>query len=144
MLRLWIVLLLTMLLAGCVERTITISSEPKGALVFLNDKEVGRTPVTVPFQWYGDYDVILRKNGYDAMKTHKRVVQPWYEYFPFDIFAELFYPGTIHDEHVWEFEMAKTGPVNLKDLEQRALEIRSEARGEYPATQPAATQPAEK
>jgi hypothetical protein len=47
------------LLAGCVERTITINSEPQGALVYLNDEEVGRTPVSVPFLYYGTYDVRL-------------------------------------------------------------------------------------
>jgi len=46
-------------LVGCVERTITITSEPSGALVHLNDEEIGRTPVTVPFRFYGVYDVRL-------------------------------------------------------------------------------------
>ncbi len=44
-------------LTGCVERTISISSEPSGALVHLNDEEVGRTPLTVPFTFYGTYSV---------------------------------------------------------------------------------------
>lgn len=42
---------------GCVQRTITITSNPTGALVHLNDEEVGRTPLTVPFTFYGTYDV---------------------------------------------------------------------------------------
>jgi hypothetical protein len=46
-------------LLGCVERTISITSEPEGALVYLNDEEVGRTPVSVPFTFYGVYDVRL-------------------------------------------------------------------------------------
>jgi hypothetical protein len=33
-----------LLLAGCVERRLTITSEPSGALVTVNSKEVGRTP----------------------------------------------------------------------------------------------------
>src|SRR6202000_2421377 len=48
------------LFSGCVERKITIGSAPAGAIVTLNDEEVGRTPVTVPFTWYGDYDIVLR------------------------------------------------------------------------------------
>lgn len=47
-------------LSGCVERKITVISNPEGALLTLNDVEVGRTPVTVPFTWYGDYDVQIR------------------------------------------------------------------------------------
>ncbi len=46
-----------MLAGGCVERTVTITSEPDNALVYLNDEEIGRTPVTVSFTFYGVYDV---------------------------------------------------------------------------------------
>lgn len=52
-------LLLTVGLSGCIERTITITSEPSGSLVHLNDEPVGRTPLTVPFTFYGTYDVRL-------------------------------------------------------------------------------------
>ena len=48
---------------GCVERLITVRSQPSGALVYLNDEEVGRTPVTVPFTFYGYYDVRLEHEG---------------------------------------------------------------------------------
>lgn len=47
------------LLSGCVERLITVKSNPSGAIVFLNDEEIGRTPATVPFRFYGVYDVRL-------------------------------------------------------------------------------------
>lgn len=49
--------------SGCVRRTITITSEPSGALVHLNDTEIGRTPVTVGFTHYGVYDVRLSHEG---------------------------------------------------------------------------------
>ena len=85
--------------AGCVRRTMTIHSEPDGALVFLNDEEVGRTPVTVPFTWYGDYDVVLRKEGYQTLKTHAPVRAPWYQLPVFDFVAEVLVPWEIHDQH---------------------------------------------
>lgn len=50
-------------LTGCIERLITVTSQPAGALVYLNDEEVGRTPVTVPFRFYGVYDVRLEHEG---------------------------------------------------------------------------------
>lgn len=56
-------LLLPTLLTGCLERTITITSQPTGALVHLNDREVGRTPVVVPFTFYGTYTVRLEHDG---------------------------------------------------------------------------------
>ena len=53
----------TLSLTGCIERLITVTSQPAGALVYLNDEEVGRTPVTVPFRFYGVYDVRLEHEG---------------------------------------------------------------------------------
>lgn len=144
MLRRFLICLLAVGFAGCVERTITIQSEPKGALVYLNDKEVGRTPVTVPFEWYGDYDVVLRKEGYESLKTHSKISQPWYEYIPIDIFSEILLPGTIHDDRFLEYELKAAEPTNQKELSDRALDIRAQARGEAapacpvaPATRPA-------
>ncbi len=143
--------LLMILIAGCVERTITITTEPKGSLVYLNDKEVGRTPVTVPFQWYGDYDVVIRKDGYETLKTHTKIDPPWYQFIPLDFFSEILWPGVIHDDHYVDFEMKKSEPVNLAELEQRAKDIRTRAgtqgltqlppANQTPATQPAAQAP---
>ncbi len=118
-------IILLCIFVGCVERTVTINTEPKGAIVWLNDKEVGRTPVTVPFKWYGDYDVIIRKEGYETLKTHRKLVRPWYEYIPFDLFAEVFTPAVIHDDHFWEFELEQGQPVAEKELLERAMEFRN-------------------
>jgi len=43
-----------LLLTGCVERKLTINTEPAGAMVTLNDEQIGESPVTVTFNWYGD------------------------------------------------------------------------------------------
>ena len=57
------------LLGGCVKRTIMVTSDPEGALVWLNEREVGRTPVEVEFLYYGTYDVRLVKDGYEPLLT---------------------------------------------------------------------------
>jgi len=68
-----ITLLLLMLgLGGCVERYISITTKPAGAIVWLNDEEVGATPVTVPFTWYGEYEVVVRQAGYKTLKTSRQ------------------------------------------------------------------------
>ena len=54
-------LLACLAVAGCVQRTISITSTPTAALVRLNDEEVGRTPVSVPYRFYGVYDVRLER-----------------------------------------------------------------------------------
>ena len=118
---------------GCVERVMKISSDPGGARVFLNDEEVGLTPVTVAFLWYGDYDVILRKEGYETLKTHYRVHPPWYQFPPADIVAETLVPGTIRDVHVLPtYELAESLTPPAEEVVQRAAELRERALLESP------------
>ncbi len=129
-------------LAGCVEKTIKITSQPSGAAVYLNDEEVGRTPTEVSFKFYGDYGVILRKEGYQTLQTHRKINAPWYQLPPVDVFADLFIPGTIYDRHSWHFEMALQQLPEQQDLLNRAEEFRQNAlnAGAIPATQPSATE----
>ena len=56
--------LLVLTLSGCLERQLTIKTNPSGALVELNDEEIGISPVTVNFNWYGDYNVRISKDDF--------------------------------------------------------------------------------
>ncbi|GAB4186152.1 MAG: hypothetical protein Kow00105_00580 [Phycisphaeraceae bacterium] len=100
---------------GCVQRTISITSEPPGALVYLNDQEVGRTPVTVPFTFYGVYDVRLEAEGYQPLWTQKRAVAPWWETPGIDLFAEAVPDGKV--ELQWHFQMEPQPPAEEVDAD---------------------------
>src|ERR1041384_4339026 len=113
--RLFVLALPLFLLAGCAQRTVDITSEPSGALVFLNGQEVGRTPMRYDFTWYSDYDVILRKDGYETLKTHRNISTPLLFIPPLDLIGELF---GAKDHRYWTFTMqpaspAATHPVGL-------------------------------
>lgn len=122
------------LASGCVERTITINSEPQGALVYLNDEEVGRTPLTVPFTYYGVYDVRLEKQGYAPLWTSHAAKAPWWETPGPDIFAELL-PGT-KSKFLWRFDLVPEGPMDNEAMVDRARQLRA-TLGPSPATHPA-------
>lgn len=112
---------------GCVERTVSINTEPAGATVILNDQEVGNSPVKVPFTWYGDYDIVIRKHGYQTIETHHRLKTPWYEYPIIDLFAEALIPVTIHDDRVLEtFALQAYEPPSKEALLERADELRAD------------------
>ncbi len=136
-------------LGGCVERTISISSEPAGALVYLNDEEVGRTPVTVPFTYYGKYDVRLQKQGYTPLWTSGDAVAPWWEFPGPDLIAEL---GDNKVEIKWNYKLEPRDENNPDVVLKNAQEMRdhtvgsagkkkSSKKGLGAATQPAETQP---
>ncbi len=108
---------------GCVERVITVTSRPAGAIVWLNDQEVGATPVTVPFTWYGTYDVVLRMNGYEPIHAPKKAATPWYQIPGVDFFAEIL-PIPFRDEHEWNFVLTTNVPAEPEELIKRAEEFR--------------------
>ena len=112
---------------GCVRRTMTIRTEPQGAHVLLNDEPIGTAPVTVDFTWYGDYDVTCRKDGCETLHTHKRINAPWYQVVPFDFFAEVLTPFTLHDHQEMSFTLELAKEVQRPELIQRAKEFRDRA-----------------
>jgi len=119
------VLTASLLLTGCVERKLTINTEPQGALVILNDEEIGNSPVTVSFEWYGDYNVRISKEGYETLKIHRELKGPWYDQFPFDFFAML-NPKRVVDSYEWTFELAPKVESTPEELIDAAKQLKSE------------------
>src|SRR5690349_15676519 len=89
---------------GCVERTLTVQTDPPGSLLYLNGIEVGRTPVRRDFTWYGKYEVVVRKDGYETLKTGAPVNPPWWQWIPIDFVTELL-PFTLHDQQHLSFSL---------------------------------------
>jgi hypothetical protein len=87
-----------------------VKSDPPGALVYLNQQEVGRTPLTRDFKWYGDYDVQLRMEGYETLKTHQQVTAPAWNWVPFDLLAELL-PFPIKDHRSYSYSLKRLDPT---------------------------------
>lgn len=126
--------------AGCVRRTLEIRSDPPGAIVSLNGVEVGSTPLTRDFTWYGTYDVVLRKEGYDTLKTTGEVIAPWWQWVPIDLVAELL---PLHDRRrlAYSMEPVSAADVDPQQMLDRAAELRSQLQSS-PYTRPATTAPA--
>ena len=119
-------LLVLTALAGCVERELTINTEPQGAVVALNDEEIGVSPVTVNFKWYGDYCVRISKEGYETLDTHRELKGPWYDHFPFDFFAQIVNPNRIADSYEWMFELSPRRQISPDELIQDARELKKQ------------------
>jgi hypothetical protein len=122
-------------LTGCVERRMVIRSQPEGARVLVDLEEIeGRTPVEVPFEWSGTREVVLLAPGYEVLEGRAELEDRWFSYFPLDLFAELLYPGTIHDVQEFDFELVRYHPVDEPltaeheaELERRLAELRARA-----------------
>ena len=113
-----------LVVAGCVDRKLTINTTPPGAQVCLNDEEIGVSPVTVSFNWYGDYNVTIRKPGYETLQTHRKLTSPWHDCFPFDFLAQDLYPGRIVDAYQWSFDLAPQKEIDRSELVQSAEQLK--------------------
>ncbi|MBN2374804.1 MAG: PEGA domain-containing protein [Sedimentisphaerales bacterium] len=121
-------LILLISLPGCVERLITIDSSPSGALVWLNDQEIGQTPVTVPFTWYGKYEVILRKDGYRSLKTAQDADAPIYQWPGIDLIFESILPFEFVDHHRWQYDLEPITDEDPQLLIERAQQLREQTQ----------------
>ena len=119
-------LIFSILSCGCVERELKINTKPEGALVILNDEEIGVSPVTVSFEWYGDYWVRIRKQGFETIDTHKELKGPWYDHFPFDFFAQIVNPNRIVDSYEWTFELSPRQQISRDELIEKAQELKNQ------------------
>lgn len=108
-------------------------TKPSEAVVWLNDEEVGVTPVTVNFKWYGDYRVRIEKPGYEIMNTHRELERPLHDQPGIDFFAEI-WPGRIVDEFTWEFELKPYQPLSAAELVERAKAMQERATNELGKT----------
>lgn len=123
-------------LAGCYERKITILSSPEGALVHVNNVEVGRTPVTFPFTWYGDYEIVLRYEKEEPTPngpvrrvyfkhTHERAKAPPGQWMGVDLITELL-PFQFEDHKTWAFVLDEVPAKSDQDLIRDATALKAQ------------------
>src|SRR5262245_6369848 len=95
-------------MGGCVERRMTIISDPPGAQVYVNNQPIGASPAYLPslrFLYYGNYDIFLVKEGYDPLLVKQAVDPPWYEWPGIDFFSENLTPWHIKDARVFTYQL---------------------------------------
>ncbi len=120
--RLLICILLFGFMGACVRRTIEITSDPEGALVWLNDREVGRTPCSIEFTYYGRYDVRLRRDGFEPISGFGDADEPAWDFIGADLVAEVI-PAKFTSRVKWHFTMIPTDSDEAAVL-QRARNMR--------------------
>ena len=85
------------LLGGCVERLVTVRSDPPGAVVKLDDEEIGLTPCEFEYSWYGTREISVELPGHRSIRRLVELPPPWWQFFPFDFLTDVVVPFTIRD-----------------------------------------------
>lgn len=107
--------------SGCVRRTLSITTDPPGALVILNDREVGRTPVEIDFTFYGTYDLRLLLEGYEPFVGSAKANAPIWDTMPMDFVSEIL-PVPLDSNVKWHFTLE---PAKSEGVLERAEELRN-------------------
>lgn len=116
---------------GCVERKLTIRSEPDGAVVWLDGERLGEAPVTVRFDHYGGRDITLSKSGYHRHREVVEVKPPFYQRLGPDFFFEHLWPGTLVDHQEFTIPLRPFAsldpdePVDTAPLERNEQALRN-------------------
>ncbi len=115
-------------LVGCVERRYTIRTDPPGALVFVNGQELGPSPISSDFTYYGAREIVIVADGYETERIIQKIDAPLYDNALTDFFTENLLPFTIRDEREFVYRLRPRTLTPQGDLEQRADMLRMEGQ----------------
>jgi len=116
--------------AGCVERRLTVRTDPPGARVFIDDYEIGTSPCSTHFTYYGTRKIRLVKDGFKTKTIYQPLPPPWYQIPPLDFFAENLIPGTFRDHRTVRYELEPEIVTPAEELLRRAEAVRSQTLSE--------------
>jgi hypothetical protein len=114
--------------SGCVRRRLTVRTNPPGAQVFIDDQEIGTTPCSAAFVYYGTRKITLMKDGYRTETIFQKIPPPWYEITPLDFLVENVYPLEQRDERIVDVQLVPQELLPQQKLIGRAQSLRDNAR----------------
>jgi hypothetical protein len=102
----------------------TIRTNPPGALVYVDDYQIGTTPISTDFIYYGTRRIRLVKDGYETLTVMQEVPSPWYQITPLDFVTENLIPGEIRDQRTFHYQLTPQMVVPTEQLLSRAENLR--------------------
>jgi hypothetical protein len=127
-------LVLALLAAGQVgcnsmRRRITVRSNPPGALVYIDDYQIGTTPCSTEFTYYGTRNVTLVKDGFETLRVKQQFFPAWYQIPPLDFVSDNVWPLKLRDERVVSYTMSPQVLVPTEQTLGRAENLRRGVQG---------------
>ncbi len=121
-----------LLASGCLQRSLSITSEPSGAQLIVNGEAAGNTPAKIIFHHHGTYRMELRKPGYQPVVEGLRVAPKFYERMPVDFVTDVLWPGKIIDDRKVHYSLKKTPPFEKARVLAAARRAATEAEKVIP------------
>src|SRR5215213_9340101 len=109
-----------------VRRRLNVNSNPQGALVYVDNQQIGTTPCSVDFTYYGTREIRLIKAGFETLTVNQPIPAPWYQYTPIDFVSENLVTTKIRDNRTVSFNLAPQLIVPTQELIGRANQLRQD------------------
>ena len=133
---------IVVLTSGCVHRRLTVRSNPPGAAVYVDNQEIGTTPVTANYTYYGTREIRLEKAGFETLTVKQNLRPPWYQFPVLDFISENMLPHDIRDERELDFAMVPQIVVPREQILHRARQLRQNVKQGIVAPLPTVVPPA--
>ncbi|TWT34023.1 PEGA domain protein [Posidoniimonas corsicana] len=112
---------------GCVRRRLTVRTNPPGALLYVDNQQIGTTPCGVDFTYYGTREIRVVKAGYETKTINQPIPTPWYEIPGIDFVSENLVPWRIRDDRVVTIPMSPQRMIPTEELKARGQQLRMQA-----------------
>lgn len=116
--------------SGCVQRQLTIRTNPPGAFVYIDDTPIGVTPCSTPYTYYGTRKIRVVKDGFETLTTYQKISAPWYELPGIDFVSENLWPGELRDDRTLAFQLEPQKVVAPLEVIARGENLRQGTRAE--------------
>lgn len=113
-------------------------------MIAVDQRELGTTPLSVPFTYYGTRNFVVSKDDHETVMASRTFQPPWYEYPPLDFIAENLWPFEVRDERLIEFQLVPKANVPPEKLIGRAQDLRSSSQGGTVTPLPSVAAPGER
>lgn len=127
--------------SGCVRRRLTVRTNPPGALVYVDNQQIGTSPCSVDFTYYGTREIRMVKPGYETLTINQPIPSPWWQKPGIDFVSENLAPMKIRDNRVVSFNLIPQRIIPTEELIGRGQQLRVEAQAPPPVVPAGASLP---
>jgi hypothetical protein len=97
-------------------------------LAIVNGEEIGQTPVSRSFYYYGDREITLLLDGFETRTIIQPIKAPWWDNLFTEFFTENLVPMNLRDEREFRYQLTPASSPRAADLRDRAEQLRSSAQ----------------
>ncbi|WP_437188170.1 PEGA domain-containing protein [Planctomicrobium sp. SH668] len=107
----------------------TVRTIPSGALVEVDGKRLGTSPVSTDFTYYGTHEFTISAPGYETLTVQQKVTPPLHQRIPLDFISNHFLPFRVTDRHDFTYQLQpRATPIDEEQtLIDRGRNFRSQA-----------------